>query len=115
MQKESIGTLLRIFVGESDKYEGKNLYQYLTEYLRKNHFSGVTVLRGITGFGKASKIHSSDLLALSSDLPIVIEIVDTEEKITALKKTFDETGMIGSALITEEPVKIIQYGTNNIN
>jgi uncharacterized protein len=113
MQKESIGTLLRIFVGESDKYDGKNLYHYLTEYLRKNHFSGVTVLRGITGFGKASKIHSSDLLALSSDLPIVIEIVDTEEKIIALKKIFDKTGMIGSALITEEPVKIIQYATNN--
>ncbi len=111
MQKESIGILLRIFVGESDKFEGKNLYQFLTEYLRKNHFAGVTVLRGITGFGRASKIHSSDLLELSSDLPIVIEIVDTEEKITGLKKVFEETNMIGSALITEEKVKIIQYGT----
>lgn len=111
MQKESAAVLLRIFVGESDKFEGKNLYQYLTEYLRKNHFSGVTVLRGITGFGKASKVHSSDLLELSSDLPIVIEIVDTEEKIKELKKTFDQTGMIGSALITEEKVKIIKYGT----
>jgi PII-like signaling protein len=111
MQKESTGILLRIFVGESDKYEGKNLYQYLTEYLRKNHYSGVTVLRGITGFGKASKIHSSDLLELSSDLPIVIEIADTEEKILELKAVFNKTNMIGSALITEEKVKIIQYGT----
>jgi PII-like signaling protein len=111
MQKESTGILLRIFVGESDKFEGKNFYQYLTEYLRKNHYSGVTVLRGITGFGRASKIHSSDLLELSSDLPIVIEIVDTEEKITELKKMFDETNMITSALITEEKVKIIQYGS----
>lgn len=85
MQKESTGTLLRIFVGESDKFEGKNLYQYLTEYLRKNHYAGVTVLRGITGFGKASKVHSSDLLELSSDLPIVIEIVDTEEKVKIIK------------------------------
>src|SRR5204862_2892510 len=100
-----------IFIGENDKFEGKALYQYLTEYLRKNHYAGVTVLRGITGFGKASKVHSSDLLELSSDLPIVIEIVDTEEKIENLKKVFDDTGMIGSALITEEKVKIIQYGT----
>ena len=110
MQKESTGILLRIFVGESDKYEGQNLYKFLTEYLRKNHFSGVTVMRGLTGFGKASKIHSSDLLELSSDLPIIIEIVDTEEKIEALKKIFDETNMIPSALITEEKVKIIRYG-----
>jgi len=111
MQKESTAVLLRIFIGESDKYHGTNLYQYLVQYLRKNHFAGATVLRGITGFGKASKIHSSDLLELSSDLPIVIEIVDIEEKIEELKKVFDETGMIGSALITEEKVKIVKYGT----
>ncbi len=110
MQKESTAILLRIFIGESDKYQGMNLYQYLVQYLRKNHFSGVTVLRGITGFGRASKIHTSDLLELSSDLPIVIEIVDSEEKTEELKKIFDQTGMIGSALITEEKVKIVQYG-----
>lgn len=111
MKKETTAILLRIFIGESDKFKGKNLYQYLTEYLRANHYSGVTVLRGITGFGKESKIHSSDLLALSSDLPIVIEIVDEPEKIEELKKIFEETNMIGSALITEEKVKIIKYGT----
>src|SRR5258706_16388507 len=111
MQKETTAVLLRIFIGESDKFEGKVLYQYLTEYLRKNHYSGVTVLRGITGFGRASKVHSSDLLELSSDLPVIIEIVYTEEKIERLKKVFDDTQMIGSALITEEKVKIIQYGT----
>jgi PII-like signaling protein len=110
VQKESTGILLRIFVGESDKYEGRILYKYLTEYLRKNHYSGVTVMRGLTGFGKASKIHSSDLLELSSDLPIIIEIVDTEEKIELLKNIFEETNMIPSALITEEKVKIIRYG-----
>ncbi len=110
MQRETTAVLLRIFIGESDKYNGRNLYQYLVEYLRKNHFAGVTVLRGITGFGKASKIRSSDLLDLSSDLPIVIEIVDTEEKINELKKVFDTTDMIGSALITEEKVKIFRYG-----
>lgn len=110
MKKESTAKLLRIFIGESDKYEGKNLYHYLVNYLRKNHYSGITVLRGITGFGKASKIHSSDLLELSSDLPIIIEIVDTEDKVVQLKKVFEETDMIGSALITEETVNIIQYG-----
>ena len=104
MKKETTAILLRIFIGESDKFKGKNLYQYLTEYLRANHYSGVTVLRGITGFGKESKIHSSDL-------PIVIEIVDEPEKIEELKKIFEETNMIGSALITEEKVKIIKYGT----
>lgn len=110
MEKESTAILLRIFIGESDKYKGKNLYQYLVRYLRKNHYSGITVLRGIEGFGKASKIRSSSLLDISSDLPVVIEIVDTEEKINELKKTFDSTDMIGSALITEEKVKILKYG-----
>lgn len=110
MQKESTAVLLRIFIGESDKYEGKNLYSYLVNYLRENHFAGVTVLRGITGYGNASKIRSSDLLDISSDLPIVIEIVDTESKIEELKKVFDETDMIGSSLITEEKVKIFRYG-----
>lgn len=110
MQKESTAVLIRIFIGESDKYKGKALYQYLVEYLRKNHFSGVTVLRGISGFGKASKVHTSDLLELSSDLPIVVEIVDREEKIEELKRMFDETNCIPSALITEEKVKIYKYG-----
>jgi hypothetical protein len=112
MQKESTGTLLRIFIGESDKYEGKNLYKYLTNYLREHQYAGITVLRGITGFGKASLIHTSDLLELSSDLPIVIEIADTEDNINRLKDVFEETGMIGSSLITEEKVKIIKYGIN---
>ena len=113
MQKESAAVLLKIFIGESDKFHGKNLYQYLVEYLRKNHFAGVTVLRGISGFGKASKVHSSDLLELSSDLPILIEIVDKHEKIDEIKKMFDETNCIGSALITEESVKIFQFGKSN--
>ncbi|MBK8553729.1 MAG: DUF190 domain-containing protein [Ignavibacteria bacterium] len=110
MQKESTAVLLRIFIGESDKYEGKNLYNYLVQYLRENHFAGVTVLRGITGFGKASKIRSSDLLDISSDLPIVIEIVDSENKIEELKKFFESSDILGSALITEEKVKIFRYG-----
>ncbi|MBS1517395.1 MAG: DUF190 domain-containing protein [Bacteroidetes bacterium] len=112
MLKESESLLLRIFIGESDKYDGKTLYQYLVEFLRKNHFSGVTVLRGITGFGKASKIRSSDLLEISSDLPIIIEIVDSADNIQELKKIFSCTDMLGSALITEEKIKVIRYGTD---
>lgn len=115
MKKESTATLLRIFIGESDKYHGVSLYKYITEYLRKEHYSGVTVLRGITGFGKASKIHTSALLELSSDLPIVIEIVDKEERIEELLKYFDEKNVLGSALVTSEKVKIIQYGLSDSN
>lgn len=110
MKKESTAILMRIFIGESDKYNHVSLYKYIVQFLRKNHYSGVTVLRGIEGFGKASKIHTSNLLELSSDLPIVIEIVDTEERIEKLKKDFEDNNFIGSALITEEKVKIIQYG-----
>lgn len=110
MKKESISILLRIFIGESDKFHGKTTYQYVAEYLRKNSFAGVTILRGIEGFGHSSKMHTADLLDLSSDLPIVIEIVDTEEKIEVLKQVFEETEMLGSGLITEERVKIIKYG-----
>lgn len=110
MRKESEAVLLRIFIGEKDKYDGKPLYKYIVEYLRKNHYAGITVLRGISGFGKASKVHTSDILTLSSDLPIVIEIVDTHERIEELKSLFDETEMIDSALITEEKIKVIRYG-----
>ncbi len=110
MKNESISLLLRIFIGESDKYKGMTTYQYVAEYLKKNGYAGVTILRGIEGYGQSSKIHSADLFDLSSDLPIVIEIVDTEEKIEALKKVFEETNMLGSGLITQERVKVIRYG-----
>jgi PII-like signaling protein len=110
MKKESIAILLRMYIGEQDKYEGKTLYHYIVEYLRKNHFAGVTVLRGIEGFGLASKIHSANILDLSTDEPIIIEIVDTQEKIEAFKKAYETWQISGSALITEEQVKIVQYG-----
>lgn len=105
--------LLRIFIGESDKYEGKELYEYVVEYLRKNHFAGVTVLRGIEGFGHKSLIHTANILDLSTDLPIVVEVVDTEEKIAELKHMFDTLNTGASMLITEEQVKIIRYGKEN--
>ena len=111
MKKESTAILIRIFFGESDQYQKQNTYQFLVEYLRKNKFAGVTVLRGIEGFGHKSIIHTSNLLELSSDLPIVLEVVDQEEKINSLKQFIDENNLIKSGLITQEKVQIIQYGS----
>lgn len=110
MKKETTATLLRIFIGESDKHSGKELYEFLVEHLRKNHFAGVTVLRGITGFGHRSLIHTANILDLSTDLPIIIEVVDSEEKIVELKQLFETLDTAASMLITEEKVKVIRYG-----
>ncbi|MFC1528890.1 DUF190 domain-containing protein [Candidatus Latescibacterota bacterium] len=112
MREEATAILLRIFIGENDKFHGKPLYQYLSEYLRKHHYSGVTVLRGLLGFGHASKLHTANLLSLSSDLPIILEIVDSEKKIEDFKNFLDEQNIIESGLITEEKVHIIRYGNN---
>lgn len=116
LKKESQAILLRIFMGESDKFEGKQFYVHLVGLLHKNHFAGVTVLRGITGFGQKSLIHSANILDLSTDLPIVIEVVDTEEKISSLKEMLNrmEIQKHLSMLITEEKVRIIQYGKEQV-
>jgi PII-like signaling protein len=110
MKQESTAVLLRIFIGESDHFRGKHLYEYMAQYLRKQHYSGVTILRGIEGFGQKSILHKTDILDLSSDLPIVIEVVDTEERIHQLKEVIDKENWIESGLITEEKVRIIRYG-----
>lgn len=114
MKEESIAILLRIFIGESNRFKGRHLYEYVAEWLKSNGYSGVTVLRGIEGFGHDSVMHKSDILDLSSDLPIILEVVDTEEKINALKETIDKENWIDSGLITEEKVKIVRYGRNGI-
>ena len=98
-----------MYIGEQDKHEGKPLYEYIVQYLRKNHFAGVTVLRGIAGFGKSSVIHSANILELSSNEPIVIEIVETEEKIEEFKKAYESWTIAGNVLIIEEKVKAIQH------
>ena len=90
-----------------------NLYEYIAQYLKANHYCGVTILRGIEGFGQTSLIHKSDILDLSSDLPIVIEIVDSEEKIGSLKEVMDKEGWIESGLVTEEKVSIVRYGKDD--
>nr|WP_244403192.1 DUF190 domain-containing protein [Ferroglobus placidus] len=101
------GVLLRIFIGESDKHKGKPLYMYILEMLRKEGIAGATVLRGIAGYGKTSVIHTTSILRLSSDLPIVIEIVDSQDKIEKVKPKLLE--IVKESLITEEKVKIIFY------
>jgi len=115
MKKESNAVLLRIFIGESDCHGGKPLYKFMVEYLKKNGYAGITVLRGLLGFGHASNLHSSDLLTLSSDLPLVVEIVDTEDKIEAFKEFLDKENVVECGLITQEKVKIVMYGKNDID
>ncbi len=111
MKKESEAILLRIFIGESTMYEGKHLYKYLVEFFKKEGLAGATVLRGIDGFGKSSHPHTTSILRLSTDLPIVVEVADTREKIDAIKPRLDE--IITEGLVTEEKVKIILYEGND--
>lgn len=99
--------LLRIFIGESDKYKGKPLYEAITQRARELHIAGVTVIRGILGYGVDSKMHKAKLLDLSEDLPIIIEIVDSQENIDKILPFLDET--VTEGLITLEEVKVIKY------
>ena len=99
--------LLRIFIGESDRYQHKPLYEAIVLKARELQLAGATVLRGPMGFGKSSHLHTAKILRLSMDLPIVIEIVDTEEKINAFLPVLDE--MMGGGLVTLEKAKVIRY------
>lgn len=101
------GMLLRIFVGETDQYGGKALYEQIVIKARELNLAGATVLRGIMGFGADSRMHTSKLLRLSEDLPVVIEIVDTEENLNKLLPFLDET--VQEGLITLERVRVIKY------
>jgi uncharacterized protein len=99
--------LLRIFIGESDRHGGHPLYEWLVLQAKKRELAGATVLRGIMGFGKRSRIHSSKIVRLSTDLPIVVEIVDTEEKVEAFLRDVEE--LIPDGLATIENVRIRFY------
>jgi PII-like signaling protein len=101
------GYLLRIFVGESDKWRGKPLYEAIVLKARELHLAGATVLRGPMGFGANSRLHTVKVLRLSEDLPMVIEIVDSKEKIDTLLPHLDE--MVSEGLVTLERVQVIQY------
>lgn len=98
---------MRIHIGESDKWHGRPLYQAILEMLRKEGFSGATVLRGVAGFGSASRVHTEKILRLSQDLPVVIEAVEDAARIEGLLPRLDE--MIGGGLITLEKVRVILY------
>jgi PII-like signaling protein len=100
-------TLMRIHVGERDRYHGKALYQAIIEMLRERHYAGATVFRGLAGFGASARIRTDRVEVLSLDLPIVIECVETEENIEAVLPLLDE--MIGGGLITLERAKVIMY------
>lgn len=103
--KEAV--LLRIFIGESDRWHHQPLYEAIVLKAREMHLAGATVTRGIMGFGKSSRLHTAKILRLSLDLPLIIEIVDSEEKIQAFLPVLDP--MIGGGLLTMETVKCLRY------
>ncbi len=107
MQIPHAAVLLRVFIGESDRWEHKPLYEAIVLKARELHLAGATVLRGPMGFGKSSRLHTAKILRLSVDLPLVIEIVDSEEKIQAFLPELDK--MMGGGLITLENVKVLDY------
>jgi PII-like signaling protein len=100
--------LMRIFIGEDDKHGRVPLYEAIVLKAREKQLAGATVLRGPLGFGRSSRLHTTKILRLSEDLPIVIEIVDTEDKIQNFADALN--GMIGSGLVTLEKVQVLQYG-----
>ena len=107
MQLPEDALLLRIYVGESDRWQHQPLYEAIVLKARELHLAGATVLRGPMGFGAASRIHTAKILRLSMDLPMVIEIVDTEEKVKTLLPFLDD--MMGGGLVTLEKIKVIHY------
>ncbi|MGO9418031.1 DUF190 domain-containing protein [Roseiarcus sp.] len=102
--------LLRVFFGENDKHKGRPLYEAIVMAARDAKLAGATVLRGPMGFGRTSRLHTTKILRLSEDLPLIVEIVDTEERIKAFLPTLD--GMMGSGLVTLEKVQVLQYGAD---
>jgi PII-like signaling protein len=108
MQIPEQSTLLRLFIGERDRHQHKPLYEAIVQKARAHGLAGATVLRGLQGFGQSTVLHTAKLLELSADLPMVIEIVDSEEKIRKFLPVLE--GMMASGLVTLEKVRIIQYG-----
>ncbi|MBI4866067.1 MAG: DUF190 domain-containing protein [Candidatus Wallbacteria bacterium] len=109
MQIPREALLLRIFIGENDRFEGRSLFEAIVLRARELHMAGATVLRGPLGFGRSARLHTTKILRLSEDLPMVIELVDSEEKIRSFVETIRP--MLGSGLVTLERVEVLQYGT----
>src|ERR1041384_4028531 len=107
MQLPHDATLLRIFIGESDRWKHQPLYEAIVLKARELHLAGATVLRGAMGFGKSSRLHTSKILRLSIDLPLVIEIVDREDKINAFLPVLD--CMCGGGMVTLESARVLHY------
>jgi PII-like signaling protein len=110
-------TLMRVFLGESDgcragPYKGKPLYEAILLLLRERGFAGATVLRGIAGFGASAKLHTGKILRLSTDLPVIVEVVETEDKIQGVLPELDE--LIGGGLITLERARVIMYRPESV-
>ena len=108
MQIPKQAVMLRIIIGEDDQFQGKPLYEAIVLKAREQHMAGATVLRGPMGFGKSSRLHTTKILRLSEDLPLVIEIVDSEDNINRFLPMLDE--MMTSGLVTLEKVQVLQYG-----
>lgn len=98
---------LRIYIGESDLHEGRPLYEAIVLKARERHLAGATVLRGPMGFGRSSRLHTAKILRLSEDLPVVVEIVDAEDRIQAFLADLEP--MMGGGLVTLEPVRVVHY------
>lgn len=107
MKLEGDGQLLRIFIGESDHWKGRPLHEAIVHLFKEAGLAGTTVIRGVEGFGASSRLHTTRLLQLSQDLPMIIEVVDTEEQIAAVLPQLDE--MVAEGMVTLERVHVISY------
>lgn len=107
------GKLLRIFIGENDRHEGLPLYEWIVRQARENGLAGATVLRGLEGYGAHSRLHKAKILRLANDLPLVVEIVDTEEKIQSFLPLIDDA--VSEGLATVERVEVHFYRSGNLN
>lgn len=110
MRIEGSGLLARIYIGESDQWHGRPLYEAIVHLLRDRGMAGATVLRGIEGFGAKQHLHTTRILSLSSDLPVLIEVVDQEDRVRAVMPELD--AMVSDGLITLERVEVIAYRAN---
>ena len=111
MKIEGKALLARIYIGESDKHAGRPLYEAIVLLLRERGLAGATVLRGIEGYGRHARIHTTRILRLSEDLPILIEVVDEEDKVRAVLPELDE--MVSEGLITLERIDVVTYRSSD--
>jgi len=111
MKLPNKSTLLRIFIGENDRADGRPLYEVIVLKARERQLAGATVTRGVLGFGRSSRLHTAKILTLSDDLPMVVEIVDSEQHIREFLSEIE--GLLGSSLVTLEKAEVVRYGGND--